>query len=328
MCIGDVPVRPVPVVGCPLVAHTPPPQTPERWHLLADHLHAVADLAASFATPFGGGSLARFVGLVHDAGKAVIEVQDAFQLRARDGRGSLGVPHKLEGAALASLLLEVGKPAAARIACLASYGHHRQIPAWDPVEGWPASRLLEVMRAEPGRLNTLIERLDAELGVSLREVAASVEVPEHVMVRRPRDLELFARMCHSALVDADFLDTAQHFAVEEAPRRHLERGMVRLRDVFLESYATTYSGASRTPLNDLRHKVFEDCRRVGAESPLRSGVYRLPAQTGSGKTMASAAFALEHAVATGKRSGDRRRSLHLHHDPECCRIPPAFCRPG
>ena len=39
-------------------------------HSLDVHLRAVADLAASFAAPFGGDDLARWAGLAHDLGKA------------------------------------------------------------------------------------------------------------------------------------------------------------------------------------------------------------------------------------------------------------------
>ena len=85
----------------------------------------------------------------------------------------------------------------------------------------------------------------------------------------------------------------------------------------------------------MRWDYFERARTVGEQSPLNSGIYRLPAPTGSGKTMSSAIFALSHAVKTEKRrvivavpyidhntererlpsdvSGPRRRIVLEHH---------------
>lgn len=297
----EVPVRSL-AAGCPLVAHTPRPDDPAAtWHSFADHSLAVGQLAANFAQIFGGETLCGFLGLVHDAGKLTAEVQAAFRRCVQSGAKRLGVPHKLEGSALAYLLEEAGNPVAARIACLAAYGHHNQIPAWDPPRDWPASVVMETMRKDPGRLNELVALIDVELGISLREIAAAVELPSQVRFDRPADVEMFARMCHSALCDADYLDTARHFSGAAEPRQHVRRGLIQLRDTFIESYEALYSAAPATPINTLRAELYETSRRIGRESPLRSGIYRLPAQTGSGKTMAAAAFALEHAVSTNKR---------------------------
>ncbi|NYI70140.1 CRISPR-associated endonuclease/helicase Cas3 [Naumannella cuiyingiana] len=298
--IDDVPVRAV--AQCPLVAHTPRVDDPAQgWHTLREHLITVGDLAGKFGSAFDGESICRFVGLIHDAGKATADVQAAFRQCLRTGAARLGTPHKLEGAALAYLLVEAGNPLAGRVACLAAYGHHNQIPAWDPSSGWPLSVVFDAMRKDPGRLNELIGLLDGELGLSLRDVAANVRLPARVSTGRATDVELFARMCHSALCDADYLDTARHFAGAQAPREHARRGMIRLRDAFVASYAARFGDASDTRINAVRAELYEKCRTIGAASPLPHGVYRLPAQTGSGKTMAAAAFALEHAVSTSKR---------------------------
>src|SRR5665811_498565 len=58
-----------------LVAHTPPTEGGD-WHYLDDHSREVAELAAGFAVPFGGQDVARWLGLLHDAGKAHPDFQD------------------------------------------------------------------------------------------------------------------------------------------------------------------------------------------------------------------------------------------------------------
>jgi CRISPR-associated endonuclease/helicase Cas3 len=50
-------------------AHTLPGRPSSEWQLLEDHLKNVADLAPSFAEPFGAGEWAFLAGLWHDIGK-------------------------------------------------------------------------------------------------------------------------------------------------------------------------------------------------------------------------------------------------------------------
>lgn len=299
-----VPVRPVWPEGSPCYAHTP--NDAGRWHSFTDHGRSVGNLAAEFAEPFGGGSLARFLGQTHDVGKLAAEVQEALRERARDGKPRLGVKHKVEGAALAWLL--AADPIAARIAHLANYGHHSGIPAMSGQPGTPGTQqvFLEYSDA-PDRLNDLIEVADRELGLDLRAVARSVQVPDFLRVsdantRRYR-MDVFTRMVHSALVDADFLDTAAHFGDLPGPRRHPTLGMRALRDHFMAWYEKRYAEASRDGINALRRAVFDSCVSVGSDAELarERRFYRLSAQTGSGKTLAAAAFALNHAAECGKR---------------------------
>lgn len=49
----------------------------EPWEPLADHLHDVAERAASFASAFGAAEEARLAGLLHDLGK----YSELFSLR-------------------------------------------------------------------------------------------------------------------------------------------------------------------------------------------------------------------------------------------------------
>lgn len=240
------------------------------------------------------------MGITHDAGKLTDDVQQALRRRAGDHRGRLGTPHKVEGAALAGLLMEAGKVAAAKAMALANWGHHGGIPDWG---GSDAAEALGFMQDNPTYLDDLVALVDDETSTNLRELASSVEFPG--WITSPAQLEMFTRMCHSALVDADFLDTEAHFRMLSTPRQTSGFGIERLRATFEATYEQRYSpppGGAPTDLGRLRWHYFNEARRVGGSTPAVGGaIFRLPAPTGSGKTMAAAAFALAHAARFGKR---------------------------
>ena len=290
--------REVTSAPCP-AAHTPAEGRSGEFHAFADHARSVADLAAIFAEPFGGASLARILGMTHDAGKLTVAVQSALQRRAREkSRQSLGQPHKAEGAALAGSL--ISDPDLSALAIAINYGHHTGMPDFvGAYDGYTLSQ----RDVGASYLDSLRVLLDELLSVDLRALGTGVDVPPYVGTPESKTkTELFGRMCHSALVDADFLDTETHFAGGTSPRRTAHRGMKTLCDEFMTAYHVQHDGAPDSELNSLRRGIFESCREV-ARRPIggRGGLYRLPAQTGSGKTLAAAAFALEHAVAFGKR---------------------------
>lgn len=280
-----------------LYAHTPARDS-VKWHTWPDHSTSVSNLAGEFGVPFGAGAFCRLIGLTHDAGKLTEIVQQMLQLRAIDHGPRLGEPHKWEGAALAGLLLEAGNIDAARIMALANFGHHHHIPDETDLKG-----ILRFMRRNPHFLDELVDTIEAQTNTDLRKLAASVELPS--WIEKPSDLELFTRMCHSALVDADFLDTEAHFKALPNPRRSETHGMDTLLTAFEAAYHHKYAKrrpVDRNELEHLRWDFFYRAQRIGAEPPASAGaIYRLPAPTGCGKTMAAAEFALTHAACFGKR---------------------------
>lgn len=286
-----------------LVAHTPA-SADGRWHLLGDHLRGVGDLASEFAAPFGGKELAGLAGYLHDAGKAVDEVQQRFRaIGFQDGtrRERLGVPHKVEGAMLVASLLERQHRGLALAGYLMNFGHHSGIPA--QADSTTMTNLLHVHR-RPEDTAPLVNLIRTLVGRDLDSLVRACSLPGHVATSLEsgdlRGLELFTRMCHSALVDADFLDTSAHFAGQEQPWRSTSHGMDAWLERFQAHYSARFWDAPRSELNTVRGRVFDACV-ASAHRDLPSGIYRLPAPTGTGKTMAAAAFALHHAVRFDKR---------------------------
>lgn len=116
--------------------------------------------------------------------------------------------------------------------------------------------------------------------------------------RDPSVCEMAVRLLFSALVDADFLDTAAHFAGEDASRVLPDADFSELRDRFEVGRAAMLADRRPAPVDGVRREVYESCVASAALPP---GVFRLAAPTGSGKTLAAAAFGLHHAAVFGKR---------------------------
>ncbi|MCU0730974.1 MAG: CRISPR-associated helicase Cas3' [Hyphomonas sp.] len=108
-------------------------------------------------------------------------------------------------------------------------------------------------------------------------------------------------MIFSALVDADFLDTEQYLDRQRSTQRSgfppLATYLAKL-DAYLDRLAEHAAQEGRTehPVIRARVEVLNDCRR---KATLPTGVFSLQVPTGGGKTLASLAFALRHAIANG-----------------------------
>lgn len=105
--------------------------------------------------------------------------------------------------------------------------------------------------------------------------------------------ELFLRMLFSCLVDADYLDTEEHF--EGGQREKLEISVADLWRTFEQKrqqfLSTVHNRA--TPVNQVRDQVYQACFDAAEQKP---GIFRLSVPTGGGKTLSGLAFALRHAV--------------------------------
>ncbi len=291
-------------LGAP-IAHTPaaPGGAVHDW---ASHAREVGRLARGFGSKFGVGPLAELTGIVHDCGKLADAPQSRLQVLVDSTRREkLGVDHKFEGAAISQLFFDVGDRVSGEVLATVVQGHHGGMPS--------RSELVDRVLAKPAMsrdaVMTYVRRVEELLDIDLVALVESARIPSHLY----RDsagkvdgerLELLTRLVHSALVDADFLDTAAHFAgtlpatCDEGPApSELDR-------IFHDAYRQKYADAPATELNALRGKVFDACvaagEGAGTDYQNRGGIFRLPAQTGMGKTMAAAAFALAHARAHGK----------------------------
>ena len=256
-----------------LYAHTP--NEKKEWHYLDSHLKEVARLANQFADKFGAGELAKWIGLWHDLGKANPEFQSYLHRCINEPeRKHRGPDHKGAGAMLANRNLE---PLSFPIA-----GHHGGLMNFSDLKTWLSERtnalhIQEVLQKLPGQ------------GFHLSPSSA---LRPPFFITDSFDAEFFIRMLFSALVDADFLDTEDHFNPDNKAKRG---NFPSLSDLWQRFHRDQdkITGKSDDQLNIIRNDVYLDCVKA-AELP--HGFFRLTVPTGGGKTRSSMAFGLRHAI--------------------------------
>ncbi|WP_331561775.1 CRISPR-associated helicase Cas3' [Chlorobium sp.] len=112
-------------------------------------------------------------------------------------------------------------------------------------------------------------------------------------------VHVWIRMLYSCLVDADFLDTERFMSPEKADLRPNAVDLEMLKERFDLYMAVKENGSPDTPVNRARKNILRECREKGRS--LEPGLFSLTVPTGGGKTLASMAFALEHALKHGKK---------------------------
>ena len=244
-----------------------------------------------FGDAFGAGRAAALAGWLHDLGK----YSEKFKLYI-EGKGE-SCDHSTAGAKAVLELVDFGSDDAimAELLAYAIAGHHAGLPDRSGGSGG----------ALDDRLTKKIPTLDA---VWKTEVEAETDdlVPRNFSLRQDDDRSFFqiaflGRMIFSCLVDADRLNTEAHHAHvtgvdvdrtwPELPNEVV--GLVAGFNAYLDEKLAKLTPAERAaPLNVLRRDILAHVR---GQAAMPKGVFTLDVPTGGGKTLASLAFALEHA---------------------------------
>ncbi|MDR2788786.1 MAG: CRISPR-associated endonuclease Cas3'' [Candidatus Accumulibacter sp.] len=257
---------------------------PDRsdWQTLAEHSWKVGWRAGKSAAVFEAEELARTAGLLHDIGKYT----EDFQRRiAGAGRR---VDHATRGAMLAR---ERYGPIGQLLAyCIA--GHHAGLA--NGIQDGERTPLDERLRG--AGLPPLLDAWRQE--VELPETLGDIPLQAVEKKRQSFQMAFLARMLFSCLIDADRLDTEAFYdrvARRESARDAAMPTLIELR----ERLNTHLAGfAADSCVNRIRAEILDHVRRQFSLAP---GLFSLTVPTGGGKTLASLAFALDHAIAHGLR---------------------------
>lgn len=276
-------------------AHTPrdAKDPTGEWHDLIEHLEAVADNASCFAGKFGAAPLARWAGLLHDAGKFSSAFQDYLwraHIADRDGsakpeKGT--VDHSSTGAVIASALVKPTDEAHGLELPWVIAGHHA---------GLVSKLSLQTRLHDKSADAVLIDGASKALQWKRLKFLNTDPVPLPSFATS-LEREFFVRMLLSCIVDADHSDTEafgspHKTALRDQTQTSLETLLERLK----VSQARIMYDAAQTPVNKARADVYAAALDAALEP---TGFFRLSVPTGGGKTRSSLAFALQHAIAHG-----------------------------
>ncbi|MBT8225820.1 MAG: CRISPR-associated endonuclease Cas3'' [Dactylosporangium sp.] len=254
---------------------------------LDEHLRSTAALAREFAEPFGLGELAYWSGLAHDGGKASRQWQTKL-LRVEATGGRVGICHKDYGVQLAR------QHGLAPLELVLA-GHHGGMTCKSSVD----DLLGEDEDAEDALRSGPWAEAEGALRPVLPEIFSRVPtLPERFAGEDRLTQEFLLRFLFSCLVDADALDTQAHRLGLAGPRRGSDLDAPRLLDRFLRRRRRYLETRPPSPMDEVRERVFDAAMAAAVTG---HPIMRITAPTGAAKTIATAGFALRHAVAFGKR---------------------------
>lgn len=243
---------------------------------IKDHLRGTAKLAGDFSGKFGKQDWGYCCGMLHDIGKYSADFQKKIA-----GNSKCKVDHATAGARVCK---EKGGKYCFLEYCVA--GHHAGLADFGCSFDHAGDATLM------GRRKKKISDYTA--------YKTEIEIPE--ITSDPFDLRktanpdfslsVFMRMIYSCLVDADFLDT-EAFMNEGKEERDSGECIEILLEKLEKHIAGWLNNRETDTVNGRRSEILRYCLEKG-KSP--KGLFRLTVPTGGGKTIASLAFALRHAM--------------------------------
>ncbi|WP_458072165.1 CRISPR-associated endonuclease Cas3'' [Rhodanobacter sp. BL-MT-08] len=267
-------------------AHSTEREDKGDWQSLQEHLLSVGELAASRAAWFGAGPLARIAGLLHDLGKYTRE----FQMRL------CGQFSRLDHATWGARIACQRYGALGRLLAYGIAGHHAGLADGAFTDSLKRSPLKQRLETSPEY--ELLPQWEREIALpamsELSPPAGFTRLPDRWGFQQA----MLGRMLFSCLVDSDFIDTENFYRALQGKRsaRTAKRPTLEALRAQLDRHLAGFSREGT--VNVLRGKILGHVREQAALDP---GLFSLTVPTGGGKTLASLAFALDHAISHGLR---------------------------
>lgn len=247
-----------------------------RLQTVLEHLEGTAKRCGAFAAAFGAEEQGTLAGMAHDIGKFSKE----FQKRLLENGPR--VDHATAGA------FEC-RSQSPLVFCIA--GHHSGLPDMGGKTDIDSSTLWSRLNgAQQGKL--------ADCSAWKEEVVLPNGGVPPVDVTTPDKInfDFYVRMLYSCLTDADYLNTEEFMSDGRIERESGEPLSVLCEK--LNAYTDRWF-PPQSELNVQRCAILEQCKAAGCDEGTKPGVFTLTVPTGGGKTIASLAFALQHAVTHG-----------------------------
>lgn len=265
-------------------------QSNRKPHLLQEHVEGMLNLIRQFDLSFDYYGMTEASVILHDSAKK----SDEFQAYVQDPKGRRGSVHHALGGAYALYQqshkqTDNLKAFTIGLISLIVASHHRGL--YDYEKGFFNKLEPQNLRKEFTNINVLLEK-EVKQAVSMLKSDYLKRVEQAYGVKHTQIyLSILIRFVLSALVDADYLDTAAYFN-DKAYDVTYNRNFSKFQTLVRENIKVLQNKAEDNVLNKLRHRLQKKAFRKGSQE---GSFYILRAPTGTGKTLAALEFALEHA---------------------------------
>lgn len=288
---------------------------------LREHLENVAVLCQEYMRKVDCPAMGYIVGILHDAGKAGMFQNRMSAILAGEEDPGRQSGHASAGAVIlqkaAGNLNSAIQMFAVQAMCEAIFSHHTALPdniSPDGVDGYKArlqcdeKELQEIETyfweeiLDRETLEKLLQQAYAEAGALFQKIKGHIKNSQEAYFF----LGMLEKMLLSALVDADWLDSAvsgerkrQDFADILKTEINYEEERKQLFGYFLSNLEKNLQKLSLcdTAINIWRNYISDSCKEAGNRS---GGVYTLSCPTGAGKTLAVTRFAITHCMKHNK----------------------------